>query len=145
MFTATVSNNTRESRESWIGYKLLQRNRYKSRTRHGQERFERRMRVDGALHSSQRRVPSPFVPTGSPTPMVRVHPFSGSAARVRYTESPRGSRKAVDCRQPRQTAHCSHTHCSFGDTRPLAHPRLLAVTSLSRPLSLRLLAAAHSA
>lgn len=68
----------------------------------------------------------PSRPTRIPTLIVRVHPFSGSAVRVRYTESPRGSRKAVDCRQPRQTAHCSHAHCSLvGDTRPLAHPRLL--------------------
>lgn len=89
--------------------------------------------------------PSPVVPPGSPTLIVRVHPFSGSAVRVRYMELPRGSRKAVDCRQPRQTAHCSHAHCSLvRDTRPLVHPRLLLPRSRDLPLSLSLSAAGSS-
>lgn len=40
-------------------------------------------------------------------PLSHLHRRRPSV-RVRYTESPRGSRKAVDCRQPRQTAHRSH-------------------------------------
>jgi len=50
---------------------------------------------------------------------------------VRYTESPRGSRKAVDCRQPRQTAHRSHA-LSLVAYSPTGSPT--GATSLFDPL-----------
>lgn len=64
-------------------------------------------------------------------------------ARSIHGISPHGSRKAVDCRQPRQTAHRSHALSPSLRTRPLAHglytehlaplssPRSVTLASLS--------------
>lgn len=78
-----------------------------------------------AAYPPSRSAPIPHYGRGRPS------------VRVRYTESPRGSRKAVDYRQPRQTAHRSHALSLFlvAYTRSLAHPLLPPSLSLIRPSS----------